>query len=125
MIILFVFVVVVVVEKIDHIDHTNVHQLKTQQKPNEPESLYGTHRQELEQKASFMGLEKDDFVEKRPVEDVGKMIVKETQKIEGDKKEMTQRKEKLNQKIDKKQADLRDETGFAGTRFNKLKEDKD
>lgn len=111
--------------KIKQTDHDNDQTLKTQHKPSDPETLYHADQALITEKAHAQGLNKDTLIDKKPAQEVGRLIMEKSREVADRGKKVQREKEEVGQKVDKNQERVRDETGFAGSNFNKLNKEND
>src|SRR5581483_1811855 len=90
-------------EKIEEINRINEQNLQQEEKNNQPKQFYHEQHEKIQSQAHQQGLARENIVDKRPAEGVGKMIVEETLKIDGDQKKLKSDQDQTIREVQKNQ----------------------
>jgi conjugal transfer mating pair stabilization protein TraG len=93
-------------EKIEEINRINEQNLQQEEKNNQPKQFYHEQHEKIQSQAHQQGIARENIVDKRPAEGVGKMIVEETLKIDGDQKKLKSDQDQTIREVQKNQAQL-------------------
>ncbi len=110
--------------KIIESDQANAQALSQQQKSTNPGENYRADHAQLATQAKAAGLQNARLVDKNLEKTTLQTIDQRKQAIEGNQKHMSQEKNKLDQKVQKNQGELRKDTGLFWSGINKIEEDK-
>ena len=112
-------------QQIEKMDVRNSELIHSQENSHGSNAIYEKEKHHLQSDAHRQGLDQESIVDRRPAENVGKMIVEDNKSIQDKQNEIDQEQKSISKGIHKNQKRIRDETKIWPTKTNQLEQTED
>ncbi len=112
-------------QQIEKVDVKNSELIHSQENSQESKEIYEKEKHHLQSNARHQVLDQQSIVDKRPAENVGKMIVEDNKAIQEKQNEIDQEQKGISKVIHENQKKIRNNTKIWPTKINQLDETKD